>query len=186
MILKNIILRRFIVWIDGCAAKFRSILFSHFYRAIVLASFLSDFRTRLITETDEIGGTVKNVAFRKIKTSKCTTNTSAEFCRAANKHFLQLSHCFRKPITYWKSKTILIICHPFLTPSQREKCPYYPAFGLRVQMRENEDRITSNTDTFLVVPINWLTDKKTWWESSTNFFNFLFSIVKQRRSSIFT
>lgn len=100
--------------------------------------------------------------------------------------FLQLSHCFRKPITYWKSKTILIICHPFLTPSQREKCPYYPAFGLRVQMRENEDRITSNTDTFLVVPINSLTDKKTWWESSTNFFNFFFSIVKQGRSSIFT
>ena len=96
MILKSIVLRRFIVWIDGCAAKFRSILLSHFYRAIVLASFLSDFRTRLITETDEIGGTVKNVAFRKIKTSKCTTNTSAEFCRAANKHVSSVKPLFQE------------------------------------------------------------------------------------------
>ena len=69
---------------------------SHFYRAIVLASFLSDFRTRLITETDEIGGTVKNVAFRKIKTSKSTTNTSAEFCRAANKHVPSVKPLFQQ------------------------------------------------------------------------------------------
>ena len=97
--MKNIVLRRFIVWSDGYVAQVRSILSSQFYRAIALASFLSGTRTRLITETDAIGGTVKNVAFRKIKTGECTPNTSAEFCRAANKHVPSVKPLFRRTIT---------------------------------------------------------------------------------------
>ena len=47
---------------------------------------------------DGIGGTVINEVFRQIKVGKITNNTSAKFCRAANKHVPLIKPLFQQTI----------------------------------------------------------------------------------------
>ena len=45
---------------------------------------------------DGISGTVINEVFRQIKAGKVTINTSAEFCRAANKYVPLMKSLFQR------------------------------------------------------------------------------------------
>ena len=45
-----------------------------------------------------ISGTVINEVFRQIKAGKVTINTSAEFCRTANKHVPSMKPLFQRTI----------------------------------------------------------------------------------------
>ena len=47
---------------------------------------------------DRIRRTVINEVFRQIKVGKVTNNTSAEFCRAANKHVPSIKPLFQRTI----------------------------------------------------------------------------------------
>ena len=66
-------------------------LFSYFYQAIILVSFLSGNRMRLLTEKGQWTEVV-----RQIKTGKVTNNTSVEFCRAANELVQSMKPLFQQ------------------------------------------------------------------------------------------
>ena len=95
---KTMDLSKVIVWSDGCGAQFRSRF---------VFKFLSSYRTDLIIEwnyneahhgkgpMDGIGGTIKNVVYRKVKTGKVIVNSAKEFHEAANKFIPSIKSLFQ-------------------------------------------------------------------------------------------
>ena len=70
------------IWSDGCAAQFRSryvfSLMTHFDSSYQLIWYYNE-RHRGKGPMDGIGGTVKNLVFRHVKSGKCVINSPREF-----------------------------------------------------------------------------------------------------------
>ena len=91
--------KKLIVWSDGCAFQFRS---------RYVFKLLSSYRPERLLEwnyneahhgkgpMDGIGGTIKNVVFRQVKSRKVVINSPIEFCEAANK-FVPSIKCLYQP-----------------------------------------------------------------------------------------
>ena len=93
--------KRLMVWSDKCASQFRS--------RFAFKS-LSTYHPQLLLEwsynkahhgkgpMDGMGGTIKNVVFRQVKSKKVDSNSPIEFCDAANKFILSIK-CLYQPET---------------------------------------------------------------------------------------
>ena len=91
--------KKLIVWSDGCAFQFRS---------RYVFKLLSSYRPERVLEWNYneahhgkgpmhgIGGTIKIVVFRQVKSRKVVINSPIEFCKAANK-FVPSIKCIYQP-----------------------------------------------------------------------------------------
>ena len=96
---KRIPLMKVILWSDGCAAKLRSLF---------VFKLLADYRPDIQVEwnyneahhgkgpMDGIGGTVKNVVYRQVKSGNVTTNSAKQFFDAANRFVPTITTLFQK------------------------------------------------------------------------------------------
>ena len=103
MKLKNITLRRLIVWSVPCVEQLGRNLssFSHSWVALERGP------------PWKIGAV--EILFRQIQAGKVITHLRNSVELLINM-FLQWSHCFSRPMKYWRNKTIMIIRHPSVTP----------------------------------------------------------------------
>lgn len=96
---KHIFLKKIIIWSDGCASQFRS---------RYVFKLLSTYRPDLSIEwhyneahhgkgpMDGIGGTIKNVVFRQVKSGKTIINSAEDFCKAANQFCPSIATLFQQ------------------------------------------------------------------------------------------
>ena len=97
---KRIPLTKVILWSDGCAAQFKSSF---------VFKLLADYRPNIQVERiyneahhgkgpiDRIGGTVKNVVYRQVKSGNVTINTAKQFFDAANRFVPTITERRRRP-----------------------------------------------------------------------------------------
>ena len=96
---KQMKLTKAIIWSDGCAAQFR-------FRFVF--KLLSTYRPNLLIDwhyneahhgkgpMDGIGGTIKNVVFRHVKSERIIVNSAKEFSEAANQFCLSITTLFQR------------------------------------------------------------------------------------------
>ena len=102
------------VWSDGCASQFRSCyvfsLMSCYDRTLNVSWFYNE-RHHGKGPMDGVGGTVKNVVFRDVKSGKCTITSPEEFADFANKRLESITTLY------------LPQCELFVEPSEVSKAP---------------------------------------------------------------
>ena len=91
-------LKKAVLWSDGCASQFRSRF---------VFKILSQYRPDIHLEwhfneahhgkgpMDGIGGTIKNVVFRHVKSGRVVVNSAKEFCDAANQFVPSIKSLFQ-------------------------------------------------------------------------------------------